>query len=166
MDRGSGLRTLSLMLATTAWGTLLGGIAYSHLVYFPAYLSALPASAVVVNGPYGLNESIFWLVIHPLLIVSLVTALTFNWRVKARRTLIGISLTVHVLMLAVTTLYFVPELIAFQQSPNSDLSPSEWLMRARRWERLSWIRGAIAYLAFLPLLLALTSTGEQATSSH
>lgn len=51
--------TYSLFLAIILWGTLLGGIAYSHLVYFPVYLSALPDSAVVVNGPYGLHEAIF-----------------------------------------------------------------------------------------------------------
>lgn len=56
----------TLMLSIVFWGTLLGGIAYSHLVYFPPYLSALPDSAVVVNGPYALHEVIFWMTIHPL----------------------------------------------------------------------------------------------------
>ena len=41
--------TISLMLSIILWGTLLGGIAYSHLIYFPVYLSALPDSAVVVK---------------------------------------------------------------------------------------------------------------------
>src|SRR5215210_7765556 len=85
------LKTFALMLSIVFWGTLLGGIAYSHLVYFPVYLSDLPASAVVVNGPYGLNDGIFWMTIHPLLILSLIAALALNWRVKPRRRLIAIS---------------------------------------------------------------------------
>src|SRR5213594_4033625 len=104
------LSTISLMLSIILWGTLLGGIAYSHLVYFPVYLSGLPDSAVVVDGPYGLHEGIFWTLIHPLLILSLVATLVLNWRLKARRKLILISIIVYVSALIATFLYFVPEL--------------------------------------------------------
>jgi hypothetical protein len=144
------LGTISLMLSVVPWGTLLGGIVYSHLVYLPAYLSALPDSAVVVNGPYGLREATFWL-----LILSLVAALALNWRLRARRKLIVVSFAVYLLVLVVTQIYFLPELMAFERSPGSGLPPADWLARSRRWERLSWIRGAVCYAAFLPLLLAL-----------
>jgi hypothetical protein len=154
------LGNISLMLSITLWGTLLGGIAYSHLVYFPKYLSALPDSAVVVNGPYGLHEAIFWMTIHPLLILSLIITLVLNWRLRARRKLILISFAVYALVLVVTQIYFLPELIAFERSPQSSLTPAEWLARGRRWQRLSWIRGAVCYAAFVPLLLALTKPSE------
>src|SRR5918912_3572579 len=101
MHRGGGrmarlrLGNGSLMLSVVLWGTLLGGIAYSHLVYFPVYLSALPDSSVVVNGPYGLNEGIFWVTIHPLLILSLVFTLVTNWRLRERRKLILVSAAVY-----------------------------------------------------------------------
>jgi hypothetical protein len=150
------LGTYSLFLTVILWGTLLGGIAYSHLVYFPVYLSALPDSAVVVNGPYGLHEAIFWMIIHPLLILSLVVALVLNWRLRVRRKLILISFAVYVLVLIISQLYFIPELMAFSRSPQSGLTPVEWLARGQRWQRLSWIRGAIMYGGILPLLLALT----------
>lgn len=145
--------TYSLFLAIILWGTLLGGIAYSHLVYFPVYLSALPDSAVVVNGPYGLHEAIFWMIIHPLLIISLIVTLILNWRLRARRKLILISFVVYVLVIVVSQTYFIPELIAFERSPGSSLTPSEWSARGQRWQRLSWIRGAVCYAAFLPLLV-------------
>jgi hypothetical protein len=150
------LGTYSLFLAVTLWGTLLGGIAYSHLVYFPVYLSALPDSAVLVNGPYGLHEAIFWMTIHPLLILSLIVALVLNWKSKSRRKLILITLGVYILVLIATQIYFLPELRAFEQSPESKLSPSEWVARGQRWQRLSWTRGVVMYAGILPLLLALT----------
>lgn len=150
------LSTFVLMLAIIVWGTLLGGIAYSHLVYFPAYLSDLPASAVVVNGPYGLNDARFWVIIHPLLIISLVAALVFNWNSSSRRKLIALSFVVYVVLLLVSFFYFVPELTLFKHSPESTVTASEWLARGRRWQRLSWLRGAGMYLAFVPLLFALT----------
>jgi len=148
--------TFALMLSIVLWGTLLGGIAYSHLVYFPVYLSDLPDSAVLVHGPYALNEGRFWMTIHPLLILSLLATLILNWRVKPRRKLIAISLIAYVVVLVVSALYFIPELIAFARSPQSGVAPAEWSVRAHRWEVLSWLRGSICYAFFVPLLLALT----------
>jgi len=150
------LSTIALMLAVVFWGTLLGGIAYSHLVFFPVYLSDLPASAVVVNGPYGLSEQSFWLLIHPLLILSLVAAIVLNWNSRSRRNLIALSCAVYVAVLVVTMLYFVPELVLFKASPQSTVQASEWLARGKRWQRLSWLRGFIMYISFFPLLFALT----------
>ncbi|HEY5885005.1 MAG TPA: hypothetical protein VIT88_09985 [Pyrinomonadaceae bacterium] len=150
------LRTYSLFLVVILWGTLLGGITYSHLVYFPVYLSALPESAVVVRGPYGLREAIFWMTVHPLLILSLIVALILNWRLRARRKLILISLILYAVVLIVTQIYFLPELAAFEQSPSSNVTPAEWLSRGKRWQTFSWIRGAIMYAGIIPLLLALT----------
>jgi hypothetical protein len=148
--------TYSLFLAVILWGTLLGGIAYSHLVYFPVYLSALPDSAVVVNGPYGLHEALFWMTIHPLLIFALILALVLNWKSEPRRKRILISFAIYIAVLVVSSLYFIPELGAFARSPQSGLTPAEWLARGQRWQRLSWIRGAVMYLGALPLLVALT----------
>jgi hypothetical protein len=145
----------SLMLSVVLWGTLLGGIAYSHLVLFPVYLSALPDSAAVVNGPYGIHEARFWMTIHPLLVLSLVVSLVLNWGTRERRRLILFSLAVYVLVIVVSALYFIPELVAFERSPQSSIPAAEWLARGRRWQRLSWVRGAMMYASFLPLLFAL-----------
>ena len=150
------LGTYSLFLAIILWGTLLGGIAYSHLVYFPPYLSALPASAVVVNGPYGLNEGVFWMNIHPLLILSLIITLALNWKHTPRRKLILLSFAVYAVVLVISWVYFIPELGAFRHSPESTVSPAEWLARGQRWQRFSWLRGAVCYASFVPLLVALT----------
>ena len=155
------LSTISLMLSIILWGTLLGGIAYSHLVYFPVYLSALPDSAVVVNGPYGLHEELFWTLIHSLLILSLVVSLALNWKIRARRRLIGISLTLYALAIVATAFYFVPELRAFKNSPNLAVSPAEWFARGQRWQKLSWLRGTVMYLGMVPLLLALTKPVDE-----
>ena len=159
------LGTYLLFLAVVLWGTLLGGIAYSHLVYFPVYLSALPDSAVVVNGPYGLHEAIFWMTVHPLLILSLIIALVLNWKNKARRKLILISFAIYFVVLVITQIYFLPELAAFERSPESNVLRSEWLARGQRWQRFSWIRGTIMYATILPLLLALTKPGSVSQES-
>ncbi|MGZ5438126.1 MAG: hypothetical protein ACXW3F_18620 [Pyrinomonadaceae bacterium] len=148
-------RDIALMISILLMGILLGGIVYSHLVYFPVYLSALPDSAVLVNGPYALNQWRFWLLIHPLAILSLIISLALNWKIRALRKLIIIPLVVYLLAIVVTSLYFVPELRAFQNSPNLSVSPAEWFARGQRWQYLSWVRGTFMGLSIVPLLLAL-----------
>lgn len=159
------LGTYSLMLAVIFWGTLLGGIAYSHLVYFPVYLSALPDSAILVNGPYGLDDSIFWMTVHALLILSLIVALVLNWKYKPRRKSMLISFVVYLLVLVVTQIYFLPELAAFEQSPESNVTAAEWIARGQRWQRLSWIRGGVMYAGIVPLLFALTKPASVSEDS-
>ena len=106
------------MISILLMGILLGGVVYSHLVYFPVYLSALPDSAVLVNGPYALNEGRFWLLIHPLAILSLIISLALNWKIRARRKLIIIPIVVYLLAIVATSLYFVPELRRISKQPE------------------------------------------------
>ncbi len=148
-------------------GILLGGIVYSHIVYFPPYLSDLPASSVLVNGPYALHEEYFWLTIHPVAILSLIVSLAVNWKDAARRKLIAIPLAAYVLALVATTLYFVPELQNFSRSATMNVSAEEWYARGQRWQHMSWIRGTILTLSYLPLLAALrgTDTASRVPSS-
>jgi hypothetical protein len=154
------LRNFSLLLTIVLWATVLGAIVYSHIVFFPAYLSALPDSAVIVHGPYALHDERFWTLIHPLLILSLIITLLMNWKLKKRRGLIAISVGIYGCALVSTFLYFVPELMAFLSSPESTVSRVEWFARGQRWQHLSWLRGAMMYVGFIPLLLALVESRE------
>ena len=148
-------RTIALMISVLLMGILLGGIVYSHIVFFPAYLSALPNSAALVNGPYALHDEYFWTLIHPIAILSLIVSLALNWKIPARRKLIAVPLIVYVLAIVVTALYFVPELRAFKNSPNMAVTPAEWYARGQRWQHLSWTRGTVIGLSYISLLLAL-----------
>ena len=119
---------------------------------YPRPPKAPPArSAAVVNGPYGLNEARFWLTIHPLLVLSLVIALIANWRERTKRFLIGSTLIVYLVVLVVSALFFVPELIAFHDSP---ITAGDWQPRADRWWNLSLLRGTTLFIFAIPLLFA------------
>lgn len=157
MMRNVNVRTISLMVSIILYGILIGGIVYAHVVFFPSYLSALPASAALTNGPYALHDEYFWTLVHPLAILALIVALVLNWKIPARRKLIAVPLVLYVIAIIVTFLYFVPELRAFRSSPNSSVSAAEWYARGQRWQHLSWTRGTISGLAMIPLLLALVS---------
>jgi hypothetical protein len=144
-------RDLSLALAIFVWATILGGIVYSHIVWFPPYLAGLPKTAELAKT---IHDESFWLTVHPLAILSLLAALALNWKLRPRRNLILITVAIYAVAIITTALYFVPELQAFRASQSSNVGPAEWYVRGQNWQHLSWIRGTFMYLAFIPLLLA------------
>ena len=158
-------RIIALMISVLLMGILLGGIVYSHIAFFPSYLSDLPRSATLTNRPYPIRDASFWTLIHPFAILSLIASLLLNWKIPARRKLISIPLIVYLLAIVVTALYFVPELRAFHDSPSSGLSAADWYARGQRWQHLSWTRGAVMALSYFALLLALVWPEETAGGS-
>ncbi|HYU23820.1 MAG TPA: hypothetical protein VEO74_01335 [Thermoanaerobaculia bacterium] len=144
-------RDLSLAAAIIVWATILGGIVYSHMVWFPPYLSGLPQTSALANT---IHDESFWFLVHPLAILSLAAAVALNWKLRARRNLILVTIAIYAVAIVTTALYFVPELQAFRASQSSNVSPAEWYVRGQNWQHLSWVRGAFMYIAFIPLLLA------------
>ena len=143
------------MLSVILWGVLLGGVVYSHVVYFPVYLSHLPESAIITNGEYALHEENFWMFIHPVLVLSLIVSLGANWSDRVRRKLIAATLFVYVAVIVISLFYFIPQLAEFRNSPQSSISSAEWILRGRHWQHMSWIRGATLFVFAVPLLIAL-----------
>ncbi len=80
-------KQLSLFTAITIWAILIGGVVYSHIVYFPPYLSHLPESNKLITGEYGLHDEMFWMLVHPLAILLTIITLLLNWKLKTRRSL-------------------------------------------------------------------------------
>ncbi len=143
------------------WGTLIGAITYSHIVYFPPYLGHLPASTTLLKGPYSIHDENFWMMIHPVLILSLGITLAFNWKLAPRRRYILLAMGIYAIAIIATFLYFVPELKSFATSDQSNISAEEWLQRGNRWQYMSWIRGLFMYFGFLLLLIGLTKNGTE-----
>jgi hypothetical protein len=149
-------RQVSLFITITIWAIIIGGVMYSHIVYFPAYLSHLPESNQLITGKYGLRDENFWMLVHPMMILSIIATLMLNWKLPGRRKFILIAFGIYALAIVVTALYFVPGLKAFAASGGSTiLTPAEWYQRGQTWQHLSWIRGFSLYVGFIMLLIAL-----------
>jgi hypothetical protein len=150
-------RQVSLYVALTFWAIIIGGVMYSHIVYFPAYLSHLPESNQLIKGEYGLHDENFWMFVHPFAIVTTVATLILNWRIQSRRKPILIALSIYILAIVVSAIYFIPNLLIFANSDTiTTVTPSEWYSRGQNWQHLSWLRGGSLYIGFLLLLSALT----------
>lgn len=150
-----------LFISTICWGCLIGGIIYSHIAFMPSFLTHLPDSSIMVNGPYPVNDEIFWKTIHPITMLSTLIALALNWKFKFHRNYILIATVIYVLALIATFTYFVPELIEFSKSNQSSVSADEWLARGDKWQHLSWIRGTFMTLGYVMLLIALSKTDSK-----
>ncbi|HET6542612.1 MAG TPA: hypothetical protein VFG46_19120 [Chryseolinea sp.] len=155
-------RQISLYAALTFWAIIIGGVMYSHIVYFPPYLSHLPESNKLIAGDYGLHDEHFWQFVHPFTIVTIIVTLILNWRIKKRRKLILVAFSIYALAIVATGTYFLPNLRAFASSSSSTTIPaSEWYQRGQTWQYFSWIRGSSLYVGFLMLLIALTTNHVQ-----
>lgn len=153
---------LFLFITLTLWATVIGGIMYSHIVYFPPYLGHLPESTALLNGPYGLHDENFWMLIHPVLILSLIITVILNWKLKARRKYIFIAMGIYALAIIATATYFLPELFLFAKSNESNaMTPTEWINRGQTWQYLSWVRGFFMYVGFVLLLIALINDRKE-----
>src|ERR1043165_8107536 len=140
-------RDLSLAAAIVVWATILGGIVYSHIVWFPPYLGGMPVTAPLAKN---IQHGKFWRSVHLLAILSLLVAVALTWKLRQRRNLISISIGIYAVVIVLTSIYFVPELMAFRNAQG----PGDWVARGQKWQHLSWLRGAFMYAAFVPLLLA------------
>ena len=114
-------KQISLIITIILWATLAGAVVYSHIVYFPPYLSHLPESTSLISGEYGLHEGNFWMMIHPVAILSTIISLILNWKLTSRRRFILIALGIYALAIICTAFYFVPELMAFANSKNDTI---------------------------------------------
>jgi len=155
------VKQVSLFVTVSFWAILIGGIVYSHIVYFPPYLSHLPESTSIITGPHGLQEGNFWMVVHPAVILSTILSLILNLKQRSRRKFIIAATLIYVLALVATILYFLPELEAFANSNNSTTTPAEWYERGQTWQYLSYVRGFSMFVGFVLLLIALTKNERQ-----
>lgn len=146
------IRTFTLILACISFTIVIGGATYEHLAVVPIWSAAVPASLTMFQGPHALAAQNFWIPVHPATLTIMITALLSNWRTE-RRKFILTTLGGYISILAVTGVYFVPELMALTQTPYSSTVDIDLTRRANLWESLSLIR--LAFLLSLAFVLLL-----------
>jgi hypothetical protein len=95
------------------------------------------------------------MVIHPLNMLLFIFTLVLHWR-SGRRKNIVIVLASYILILIVTSIYFVPELIDITTTALSQTPDPELTKRASLWETLSIVRLGILVVLAIVLFTGLT----------
>lgn len=151
---------LLLSLAILSFIIVIGGATYEHLAVVPQWSAAPPASLAMFQGTYGLKAEHFWMPIHPITLLLMITALVLNWKGPRRRTM-ATCLASYILILVIAGIHFVPELIAITTSAFSDGVDPSLQARAASWETLSIVRLVVLDIIALFLLSALTLPGKK-----
>ena len=150
-------RNVLYSLTCLAFATMIGGAVYEHLNLVPAWAAAPPLSLSMFQGEYGLKAETFWKIIHPVNLLLFIASLVMHWK-SARRKPIAIVLGSYVAILAVTAVYFVPELISIITTPFAPVADAALTARAQTWEALSLVR--LGVLVLLALILFMGSTKD------
>ncbi|RYG52474.1 MAG: hypothetical protein EOO01_06485 [Chitinophagaceae bacterium] len=150
-------------LACLAFCIMIGGAVYEHIAVVPQWAAAPPHSLLMFQGNYGLRPEPFWMAIHPVAIILLGISIILN-RKKVRRMNLMVVFTGYLTILAITAIYFVPELLSITNTPYTQVSDQELTSRATTWERLSLIRLACLLVMAVYLLLGLAKGGVKIRS--
>ena len=151
------------VLACLCFTIMIGGAVYEHLSVVPHWSAAPPASLSMFQGEYGLNPEPFWKIVHPVNLVLFITALIVNWKSERRKNIL-LPLVIYVVILAITAIYFVPELLSITRTTFAAVSDPGLTQRASQWEMLSIVRLFVLLATAIYLFLGLPKSGVASRS--
>lgn len=154
------LKTVLLIMASISLIIVIGGAVYEHVAVVPKWKPAPPASLTMFQGEYGLNAANFWMMIHPVTLTLLLASLISNWK-TARRKYIVIATGAYVVVLAITAIWFVPELLDIVNTPYQPTTDKDLTYRAGLWEKLSLVRLILMLPLSGVLLFSLTKDTDR-----
>lgn len=136
---------------------IIGGAVYEHLNVVPTWSAAPPMSLSMFQGEYALKPELFWMLIHPANLLLFILSLILHWKSARRKTILIVMLS-YMGILAITAVYFVPELVSIISTPFAAVTDAALTQRASQWEMLSLVRlGVLIVLAFILILGLRTS---------
>jgi hypothetical protein len=145
----------SLILLCFSMATALGGALCEHSVLTPRW-SPSPASSfsVIQTGRRGPLRR-FWFPVHAAITVFLLLTLFLTWNDIRVRDVLLLGLASYTIIRVWSGLFFIRELLAFQEYPPDSPSAAELSARGAKWTYWRWFKGPLNVVSFLCVLLAL-----------
>ena len=144
-------------LSCTSFTIILGAAVYEHIAVWPNAFAAAPRSLAMFQGEYPLHAMPFWMSIHPVTMLLLLTSLAFHWKTE-RRKFVLTTITGYALILLSTFIYFVPTLMSIVKMPYADLVNGEATAKGQLWITLSLVRAVVLLGMAMTLFLGLTKS--------
>jgi hypothetical protein len=145
----------SLMLLCFSMAGAVGGGLYEHVVLMPLWAASPPSSLAIIQPGTGVPLQDFWIPVHVAITAFLLVSLVLVWKERKARYLLLIGLGSYLAMRLWSVLFFIPEMLAFQQVPLDAPPSAELTARVAAWTFWTWFREPLDVLAFLAFLLAL-----------
>ena len=156
-------KDLLYAISCLAFIIVIGGAVYEHINMVPTWSAAPPVSLSMFQGEYGLKGELFWMIIHPVNLLLFISCLIFHWRSERRKNLL-IVIGTYVLILVITSFYFVPELMSILKTPFATSNDADLTRRASLWESLSLVRLGVLVVLSMILLMGLTKSKVRAVA--
>jgi hypothetical protein len=145
----------SLVLLCASMGAAIGGGLYEHIVLTPIWSASPPSSFTIIQPETGVPLQRFWIPVHIGITVFVLAALIAAWNdVRARRLLL-IGLTSYIVMRVWSGMFFIPEMLAFQQVPPDAPATAALSERVERWTSMTVWREPLDVISFLSFTLGL-----------
>lgn len=146
-----------------AFSVIIGAAVFEHIAVWPQMYAAPPQSLTMIQGEYGLNGGKFWMIIHPIVLSLFIIVTILTWRTERRRN-VWIPFAVYLSIMVVTTIYFVPELIAIGSTPFNETIDASLQRRGSTWINLSLLRLFILIVTGVYLYLGLARASVKVSS--
>ena len=145
----------SLILLCFSMAIAVGGGLFESIVLAPLWSKSPPSSFSIIQPGTGVPLQRFWIPVHVAITLFILLALVLTWGEPAVRHLLLVALVSYIVMRVWSGLFFIPEMLAFQQIPL-DAAPSAALSaRVSRWTFWTWFREPLDIISFVCSLLAL-----------
>jgi hypothetical protein len=145
----------SLVLLCASMGAAIGGGLYEQIVLMPIWSASPPASFTIIQPETGVPLQRFWIPVHTAITVFVPTALVAAWKDVTVRRLLLVGVASYMVMRVWSRVFFIPEMLAFQQvSPDAPASPELTARVERRTSMTVW-REPLDMISFLSFALAL-----------
>ena len=145
----------SLILLCFSVAGALGGGLYEQIVLTPLWSASPPSSFSIIQPDTGVPLQNFWVPVHAAITIFILLSLFLTWReIKVRRLLL-IGLGSYIIMRVWSALYFIREMLEFQQVPLDSPPSTELSERVDSWTYWTWFREPLDIISFLCFLLAL-----------
>jgi hypothetical protein len=95
----------------------IGGGLYEGLVLVPLWTASPPSSFSVIQPETGVPLQRFWIPVHGGITLFLIAGLAVTWQDHRVRRILLVGTASYVLMRVWSGVFFIPEMLAFQQIP-------------------------------------------------
>ena len=145
----------SLILLCYAFGAAFGGGFYESFVLVPLWSKSPPASFAIIQAGTGVPLQDFWIPVHVAITLIMVVAIALTWRDRRTRRWLLAGAASYVVMRPWSAVFFIPEMLAFQQIPAAGPPSPELDTRVASWIFWTVFREPLDVFSFLCALLAL-----------
>jgi hypothetical protein len=159
------LKDFLYSLACLSFSIVIGAAVYEHLGVVPQWAAAPPYSLSMFQGEFALKAQAFWIPVHPVTLVLVISTLALFWKTERRKNIL-ITLIGYVTILAITAVYFVPTLIEITGTPYSSTVDPILTERAQLWETLSIVRLFILVGLAMVMFLGLTKVSDKVKTAN